>query len=84
MRMEERFQTPVSTQCYLLNHFISPTPHAVCTAHNSGLISLLAGFLSLDRWFLMVLASLWVRVGATRINELIALFNRLALRERAH
>ena len=78
-RIEGRFQTVVYIQCYLLNHFISPIAHAVCRAHDPDLIPLLTGFLVMGSVFLMVPASVWVRVGANRINELMVLVNRLSL-----
>jgi hypothetical protein len=47
-------------------------------AHDSDLIALLTGFLVMGSMVLMVPTSLWFRVGATRINELMVLVNRLS------
>ena len=71
--MKERFQTPARTQCYLLHHFISFAAMPFCTVHNPALIAQLTGFLVIASMVLMAPASVWVRIGATRINELIEL-----------
>lgn len=50
------------------------------TVHDFALIvTRLTGFLVIVSMVLMAPASVWIRMGATRINELITLFNRLSL-----
>lgn len=72
------FQTPVYTLCYLFNHFISFTGHAVLYgARPCPYRARLTGFLVIASTVLMPPASVWVTIGATRINELIGLFNRI-------
>ena len=69
---KRRFQTPVYTLCYLFNHFISFTGHAVLYgARPCPYRARLTGFLVIASTVLMAPASVWVTIGATRINELI-------------
>lgn len=56
-RIEGKFQTVFYMQRYLLNHFISTTAHAICRAHDSDLIALLARFLVMGSMVLIVPAS---------------------------
>jgi len=78
MQTKKRFQALFRTQCYLLNRFISFSGHAVL--YNTRPCS----YLSIDRVSCHCInafdgpSSVWVRVAATRINELIALFSSLA------
>ena len=53
-----------------------------CTVHDPALIARLTGFLVIVPMGLMAPTSLWVNIGASRINELIAPLNRLALSDR--
>ena len=54
-----------------------------CTVRDPALIARLTGFLVIACMDLMAPAFMWVRIGATRINELIELFDRPAPSDRA-
>jgi len=81
-----RGSRPPFTLCHLFSRFISFAVHAVLHGVRSPppLSYLrLTGFLVIVlSMALMAPASMWVRMGATRINELIALSNRPALHDR--
>lgn len=53
-----------------------------CKARDPALIARLTGFLVIVSIVLMAPASVWVRMGATRINELITSLNLPALSDR--
>ena len=75
---EEEVPDPVDTLYCLFNHFISFTGHAVWYgARPCPYRARLTGFLVIASTVLMAPASVRVTIGATRINELIGLFNRL-------
>lgn len=54
-----------------------------CTVCDPALIARLTGFLVIAWIFLMAPASVWVRIGATRINELITVSLPVAERPNA-